>query len=134
MLSTIPRHLPTLPALLDDLGIPSASTLAKILDVSRRTAERWIAAEHAPRAAMLALFWVSRWGRSEAETQAHNAATLAAAQVRCLRDENAALRAECARLAALSCYGAANSPSWEHFGRDHQPQQHARRDGGQRVG
>lgn len=131
-----PRHTATLPVLLDDLGAPSARALGKAFGVSARTVQRWQAADSAPRPVLLALHAASRWGRSDAETRAYNAAALATAQVRCLTAENEALRAEIARLATLACYGSANAPSWKHAARpglEQQPQQDARRDRGERV-
>lgn len=74
MLVHIPRQLPPLSALLDDLGQPRPHALARALGVSARTVQRWIARDDAPRPALLALFWLSRWGRSVVECAAVNEA------------------------------------------------------------
>jgi predicted DNA-binding transcriptional regulator AlpA len=110
MLHFIPKALPALTDLLGDCGNPRNALLAAALGVKVRTVERWIKAGEAPRPVMLALFWVTRWGRSAVDAQAVNDATLYAAQARCLRDENLMLRTRIARLESLadSRGGAAN--------------------------
>jgi len=45
----------------DELSIKQA---AKILDVTTATISRWIATEKVPKAAVLALYWESKYGRS----------------------------------------------------------------------
>lgn len=113
MLAQLPTQLPPLPAILADLGHPSSQAIGRALGVTERTARRWIATGQAPRAAILALFWVTRWGSSQIDAHAHNGAQLARLQVQALADENAALRAELARVLALGDTGAANLPSWQ---------------------
>lgn len=122
MLALLPRHLPALPLLLDDLGAPAPSRLAAALGVSRRTVERWMAAQHAPRLVGLALWPLTRWARSEAECKAHNDAQLQAAQVRALQLENEALRRALARVATQASPGAANGPLWPEY-RPREPEQ-----------
>lgn len=117
MLARLPRQLPLLSLMLDNLGNPSAETVARALGVGVRTVRRWIADDAAPRPALLALFWLTRWGASELECDAHNAATMAASHVTSLKAENAALRAALARRDALAGYGSANDPDWrQHLG------------------
>lgn len=107
-----PAQLPPLPLMLADLGQPSTSHLGRALGVTERTARRWLAAGHAPRPAMLALFWVTRWGQSLALCEAEHSAALARAYAACLADENHALQADLGRVLALADTGAANVPTW----------------------
>jgi hypothetical protein len=109
MVREFPRHLPPLDVMLDDLARPLPA-VAKGLGVSLRTLQRWRADGAAPRAAMLAIFWATRWGRSEQSTHAHNLAQAHAGQVDCLRRENARLQRELARVVAAGDFGAANRP------------------------
>lgn len=74
MLHHIPRTLPSLGDMLADLGRPHPYSLGQALGVDERTARRWIKQGHAPRAAMLALFWVTSWGSSALDAGAHNRA------------------------------------------------------------
>lgn len=47
----------------------SAKQAAKILDVTTATISRWIATEKVPKAAVLALYWESKYGRSLIESE-----------------------------------------------------------------
>eukprot|EP01031_Cornospumella_fuschlensis_P008971 gene8971-11031_t len=85
-----PRSLPVWQLLISDLGDPPAERVARVLGVGVRTVYRWNRTGAAPRAACLALYWLTRWGRSEVHCQAVNDATLAVQYV-------AALKAELAR-------------------------------------
>lgn len=89
---TPPRHLPPLSVLLDDLAA-HPDTIARLLDVDPRTVRRWIAAGHAPRPVMIALFACSRWGYSWINTAADNDARILAQRCAILTRENAALAA-----------------------------------------
>ena len=64
MLAHAPRVLPPLAVVLADIGNPTAAAIAAVLDLDERTVRRWIAADKMPRPAHLALFWLTRWGRS----------------------------------------------------------------------
>lgn len=108
-LSQAPRQLPPFPLLVDDLGTPDS--VARALRVSPRTVRRWLTAGGAPHAAVLALFWLSRWGRSQLDADMHNAAASHAGMARCLAEEVTRLRAELAHVLAIADTGAANSPS-----------------------
>src|SRR6218665_685316 len=108
MLNRIPGHTPPLSLMLDDLGQPSAPALAKALGVTERTVRRWLAADEAPRTVLLSIFWVTRWGRSAVDAEATNDARAAWGYLGAVKDENAALRAELARVLALADTGAAN--------------------------
>jgi len=104
-----PTQTPPLSYLLDDLPARAAQ-VARHLGLTLRTLERYRAADQAPRAVMLALFWESRWGLSLADTTAFNAAAVARGLAGSLERENAMLRARIARLEALGSYGSANAP------------------------
>lgn len=67
--------LPGLSEILDDLPATRAQ-IARHLGVSPATLARYEQAGQAPRAVMLALFWETRWGRSVADTEAANWASL----------------------------------------------------------
>ena len=104
-----PRVLPSLAFMLADLGQPCALDLAALLDVHPRTVARWMRAGHAPRAAALALFWMTRWGRSQIDAHAVNDARLAHALARSAGDALAASRRENAHLQSVGDFGSANA-------------------------
>ena len=103
-------HTPPLPVLLDDLLTRDRAAIARHLDISPATLNRWEQAGQAPRAALLALFYESRWGYSLIESTAHNAAMYARQEVDGLKRENAGLRVRIARLERIGDFGAANQP------------------------
>lgn len=106
-----PRQLPPLSYLLDDL--PAAPrAVARHLGVSWRTLQRWIKREQAPRAALLALFFESRWGRSALDAKAVNDARVAHGLARALEGENAKLRERIAYLERVGQFGTANAPTF----------------------
>lgn len=107
-----PKFLPPLSLMLNDLPANHPRHIAKHLGVSERTVWAWKAAEHAPRAAMLALFWETRWGRSLADAVAFNEAQVHRGLSQCLQREVNALRAQVEHLEAIGEFGAANAPSW----------------------
>lgn len=104
-------HTPPLSMLLDDIFERDPRKVARHLGVTLATLKRWQAADQAPRAAMLALFYESRWGYSLLYTTAFNAETMARGLADSLRRENAALRLRIERLEALGDFGAANAPT-----------------------
>lgn len=121
MLCRLPSYVPPLSTLLADIGSPSPAQLAKALHVSRRTVARWIAADDAPHAVLLSVFWLTRWGVSMVHCQAHNDALLQAAiadnaahQLKELEARRAAevaeLSAKLERMGRLGDFGAANDP------------------------
>ncbi|WP_180125480.1 hypothetical protein [Rhodoferax sp. BLA1] len=57
-------------AFVHELGGPKL--VAKFLDVTERTVWRWLAEENAPRAAILALYWETQYGRSLIDTDQVN--------------------------------------------------------------
>lgn len=105
-------HTPPLSYLLDDLLTSDLRAIARHLDVSVKTLERWKAADQAPRAAMLALFYESRWGYSVMESTAHNGELYARQEAAGLKRENAMLRTRIARLERIGDFAAANAPDW----------------------
>jgi hypothetical protein len=100
VLNRIPRTMPPLATMLDDIGNPSPAALARAFRVSVKTARRWIVAGEAPFAVMAAIFWVTRWGHSSVDAEASNAATMHAAHAAELRRELKITRAQVERLAA----------------------------------
>lgn len=88
----MPRALPVWDAILHDLGNPPAHRVAHALGVGRSTVYRWSASGGGPRIACLALFWLTRWGRSAVDAQASNDAQMAVQLARALAEERDRLR------------------------------------------
>lgn len=109
-LGYIPRQVPPLSMLLDDLGNPPARVIARAVGVSERTVQRWIADDSAPRSVLLALFWVTRWGQSTVHAEAHNSARMWAGFARALQDELQQIRSQLAKLGEIGQYGSSNDP------------------------
>lgn len=105
-----PVQLPSWQQLLDELGQPSARRLARVLGVGARTVYRWNASGHAPRVACLALFWLTRWGRSAIDAQAVNDARTAVAYADGLRRELLHAERQIAHLRAIGRFDTANEP------------------------
>lgn len=116
MLHLLPRHTPSLELMLEDLGNPHPRKLAKALGVSERTVRKWRAQEYAPRPAMLAIYWITRWGQNRVHTEAHNEAQLFRGYVNCVKEENEKLRAQLQQLGRIGDFGSANDPSPEVTG------------------
>lgn len=112
MLYRLPRHLPPPAVMLQDLGNPTADTLGAALGVSQRTVWRWRADDDAgwPRAALLALFFASRWGWSAVQSDALHRVQLAEALAAARADELQQLRAQLRRVEGLGDFGASNAP------------------------
>lgn len=110
-----PGHagLPSYETMRADLGADDRQ-LARHLDISPRTLQRFQAAGQAPRTIMLAMFWETRWGRSAADTEAANWAALHYRRAEIAERQNVALRRQCTALeqALAESHGAANSPIW----------------------
>lgn len=104
-----PTQTPHFSALLDSLPA-SRKDVARYLGVSMRTLQRWEAAGAAPRVAMLALFWESKWGIDWFDCNQINTERALRGYVDSLQREAATLIARIARLEALGDFGAANSP------------------------
>lgn len=106
----LPRGLPTLEMMLADLGHPSAAEVAKWLGVSERTVYGWKRSTQAPRTALLALFWLTRWGFSALDTHRENQVQVLQSLTVSLNNENAGLRTRIARLEETGDFGTANDP------------------------
>lgn len=92
MLYQIPDQLPSLDVMLHDLGNPHACALAARLGVDERTARRWQKAGNAPRPVLLALFWLTRWGRSALDAEMTNRAAVLTQLSECQSRELSRLR------------------------------------------
>lgn len=106
-----PRQLPELEAIVRDIGQPAPGVIARALGVSERTVYGWQAAGQAPRPAHLALYWETRWGRSQIDAQAVNGERWARGQVQALEREKATLLARVAYLESVGDFGSANAPT-----------------------
>lgn len=115
MLSLLPSpaRLPAFSLILDDLGRPAPRALAAALGVSDYQVRRWLKDDEAPRAAVLALFWITQWGRSELDSRLAYEATLNAGLARSLRDELRASHATLRRVLSLANFESANSPLFD---------------------
>ena len=82
-----PKALPLWEHIRNDLGNPTAKRIGRTLDVGASTIYRWNQTGKAPRMACLALFWLTRWGRSQIHAQAVNDAILTAELARSLAEE-----------------------------------------------
>lgn len=112
-----PRALPIWQSIIEDLGNPHPRAVARVLGVGTRTVYRWHRDGRAPRAACLALFWLTRWGRSLVDADAVRSCQLAVAYANALERERDQLAADLRRLHArlehvlsLADTGAANEP------------------------
>ena len=104
-----PSSLPIWHTIIDDLGNPPPARVARVLGLGLRTVYRYNQTGEAPKVALLALFWLTRWGRSAVHVQATNDAILACGYVESLRAEVRRMEGNVRQLAALAT-GAANDP------------------------
>jgi predicted DNA-binding transcriptional regulator AlpA len=107
----MPKKIPALRDMLADIGHPSPKEVAKALKVTERTVWRWLREDKAPHAAMLAIYWLTRWGVSEIDTAAHNAAIYSAGMARCLQDELDDIKSRLARISKIGDFGSSNDPA-----------------------
>jgi hypothetical protein len=114
MLSQLPTpaRLPPFSLMLDDIGAPAPRELGRALDVPERQAAAWQRTDSAPRAVMLALYWLTRWGRSHLDAGMVNECRHLAGLVDALTRERATDAARLARLDRLADWGSANAPTW----------------------
>jgi hypothetical protein len=105
-----PAALPIWQTILDDLGNPHPARVAKVLGLGLRTVYRYNREAQAPRHVCLALFWLTRWGRSQVHCQAVNDCQLAVAYANAIEIELRQARTQLAHVLALSDTGAANQP------------------------
>lgn len=110
-LALLPRRVPALSILLEDIGNPDPDAIAKTLGVSPSTVYRWKAKDTAPRAVLLALYYATQWGRSDVNCQAVNDARLYFGYAAALRTALEAANAKLARLGQIGDFGSANDPA-----------------------
>lgn len=105
--------LPSFQTMLQDLPATPAQ-VARHLDLTPRTLQRYLAEAQAPRAVMLALFWETKWGRQWADAEAANWGALYFQRAAIMERQNVALRRQITALetALAESHGAANSPVW----------------------
>jgi len=106
-----PKSLPIWQTILADLGNPHPAAVAKVLGLGARTVYRYNRDGQAPRHVCLALYWLTRWGRSEVEAAAVNDCRLAVAYANAMEAEVRRLRTELARVLAVGDFGSANEPT-----------------------
>jgi hypothetical protein len=111
VLNRLPRQIPPLSWLLDDIGNPKPREVARALGVSERSVKGWITRDEAPVPVLLSLFWLTRWGRQSVDADAHNAACMHATMAALLRDELTELNARIQRLGRIADSGSANDPA-----------------------
>lgn len=110
MLYKTPRRLPALADMIRDLNA-SPADVARVLNVSTSTVYRWLADGHGPRAATLALFWLTSWGQDELSAEQHERANVYQGLAKAQERHMQALQAEVWRLSQIGHYGSANDPS-----------------------
>ena len=101
-------------AVLLDAIPASRKDVAAHLGVSLRTLTGWIATNSAPRAAVVALFLESDYGRQSIHADLHNRAALMSDLADCLRRERSTLQTRIERLESLADYGSANAPHYRN--------------------
>lgn len=105
-----PLRLPIWESILEDLGHPPAARVARVLELGVSTVHRYNSAGYAPKSVCLALFWLTRWGRSAVHAQATNDAIVACGYVDALRRQVAGLQLQLDHVLTLSDVGSANAP------------------------
>lgn len=110
MLNRLPKELPPFEVMLKDIGDPSLPALAHALQVHESTLRRWLRGQDVPRVAMLAVFWLTRWGMSLADCEAHNTAVTQASLASALQAQVDDLQERIARLTTIGEFGSANDP------------------------
>ena len=108
MLGMMPKSIPPLYLMLEDIGKPSPKKLAKALGVCERSVWRWISLGEAPRPAMLAIYWLTQWGRGSVHADLQNEAVMYAGYVNALKADVARLEAQVESLGRIGDFGSAN--------------------------
>eukprot|EP01041_Mallomonas_annulata_P032567 gene32567-55063_t len=98
-----------------ELGGPRS--VSKYLQVTERTVWRWLSEGNVPRAAVLALYWETQYGRSQIYTEQVNEIRMLCGRVRLLQDQFARARDIVAGLRKLHS-GGANEPVFEEMAMD----------------
>ena len=111
-----PVSLPIWQTMMDDLCNPPPARVARVLGISQRSVYRYNATGHAPRAVCLAIFWLTRWGRTAVHAQAVNDALVACSFVDGLRRQVQERDAQLAYVQSIGHFGSANDPSNDHPG------------------
>lgn len=106
-----PASLPVWQALMADLGDPPPARVAKALGIGERTVYRYNSTGYAPKPVALAVFWLTRWGRSMVNAQATNDAIAACGFVASLRRRIEELEAQNAYLLSVGSFGSQNAPT-----------------------
>ncbi|MFZ1499520.1 MAG: hypothetical protein WAT33_06805 [Giesbergeria sp.] len=96
----------------DELGGPKA--VHKYLGVTERTVFHWLSSGRVPRAAVLALFWESQYGRSQIFTDQVNEIRLLYRQVCMLQEQFQRAKDIITGLRSLHA-GSANEPLFEEL-------------------
>jgi predicted DNA-binding transcriptional regulator AlpA len=104
----MPKKTPAFKDMLADIGNPHPREIAKAMKVTERSVWRWLKENKAPHSVMLAIYWLTRWGVSEIDTAAHNAAIYSAAEARGLRDELESIKARLAYPSQTGIFGSSN--------------------------
>ncbi len=106
-----PVQVPIWHTMLEDLCQPPPARVARVLGLGLRTVQRYNATGYAPRHVCLAVFWLTRWGRSAVNVQAENDARMLAGYVDGLKRQVKTLESTVAHLSAIGHFGAANDPT-----------------------
>lgn len=107
--------LPAINVMLADLPA-NYKQVARHLGITLQTLKKYVKADGAPRAVMLAIFWETRWGRSAADTEAANWGAMYYRQAKGFERQVEALKKQIETLEleiSLGGHGAANSPIYK---------------------
>lgn len=111
----LPSSFPSFSVMLDDVGAPPFSVLARVFGVSEPTVKRWVRTDNPPLSVLYATFWLTSWGRSFLHVDAENSARLHAGLYESLLRQNKALVQQVETLQRFAHFSSANSPvlgSW----------------------
>ena len=106
-----PVGLPYWQTLMDDLCNPPPARVARVLGIGERSVYRYNATGFAPKPICLAIFWLTRWGRSAVNAQAINDATLMVGYVDSMKRQVADLEGQLAHVLSIGNFGSANAPA-----------------------
>jgi hypothetical protein len=97
---------------IDELG--GVKRVHKYLGVTERSVWRWLSTGRAPRAAVLALYWESKWGRSQIFSDQVNEIRLLYRQVCILQDQYQKAKDIITGLRSMHA-GSANEPIYDEL-------------------